>query len=189
MKRLVPLLAILLGGCFFNADSPNPFYTEATRVRLPELVGEWDSFSYQRSLAERRTESTCVFSGGEPLRLRCYTDNGYDDSTVVPFRVGDVIFCDVSGGRRGYHNVYRVQLQGRELRLEGLNGEWLTNAIAAGTLPLPPPQRDAASNLVFDVSSEQWIGFLAQHGTNSDAFGSGVSLTRVRSNFTPLRRP
>ena len=189
MKRLLPLVAVLLSGCFFEVNSLNPFYTESTRVTFPDVTGEWDITQETRTDVQRRITSTWVITGDGSYRARRYEESGPGDTVMVFFRVNDRLYCDWQDEGRRFHHLYQVTLTNKVLALGGLDGEWLTNAIARQEVNLPAPERDRQSNLVFTATSLQWNAFLGEHGTNASAFGESVVLQRSpTANFAPLRR-
>lgn len=188
MKRFLPLLAVVLSGCL-TVQALNPFYTEQTRIPLPELEGEWFKYEADHPNRTPTIKSTFVFHrDGKGYRLRCYENKGQEDFVVVPFRVGTNTYIDFLQKTNDVHALYRVAFQGRTLSWNELDGDWLTNSIASGESKLPPPDRDESSNLVFRASSQQWTDFLAGTGTNA-VYTGALMLTRSPSgNFTPLRR-
>lgn len=185
MKRFLPLLLIGLTGCWLTVNSPNPFYTEATRVSLPAANGEWDVLQTNRVNQRMEAESTWVLAGTTPVRLRLYTDAGSATGTMVFFQVTGKLYCDKLINGAAYHHLYRADLADKRLQLAELDGNWLTNAIAHGRVNLPTP----GSNCVVNAAAPQWVTFLEHLSTNDDAFGNTICLTRcAASNFTPARR-
>lgn len=174
----LPLLAVLLTGCL-TVDSREAFYTDEVRTPAPELHGEWFSDN----------DETWLFTGDRTMTLRVYADDGRRDSVVVPFKVAGVTFIDIAGGPDHLHTVYAASIQGRTLNLTTLDLDWLTNSIAHGDAHLPPPVRDAQSNLVFTASSAAWVQFLQDHAMNTNAFHlSSTLLKSPNANFVPACR-
>ena len=90
MKSLLLLLAVGLTGCLLTVNSRQPFYTEATRVSLPALVGGWTDCG---SLTNRQAHPAAddigwVSNGVKPLEYRV-TAGSNDVYTWVFFKVAD----------------------------------------------------------------------------------------------------
>ena len=166
-------------------NSPNPFYTEATRISLPAVIGEWDMLRTNRVDQRVETDSTWILAGTTPMKLRIYSDAGNGTGTMVFFQVTGKLYCDKLINGDAYHHLYRADLADKQLQLAELDGNWLTNAIAHGRVNLPAP----SSNCVINATASQWVAFLEHLSTNDDAFGNAICLTRcARYNFTPARR-
>ena len=172
MKRLLVLLTIGLAGCWPSVDSRNPFYTAATRINLPALSGGWGGCETETNGSER---------------LWLATDN---PGPWVFFRVAGQLYCDwmAKDDDAVYHHLYRADLTGSQLRLAELDGDWLTNAMARGSVRLPAPERTAKSNLVFNASSPQWVAMLERLGPTAAAFSTNILCLTRRCNFVPARR-
>jgi hypothetical protein len=185
MKNLSLLLLLPLCGCLQKAESLNPFYTPDLKDDLPAILGEWDEVATSHEGTEH-TVDTWLFSD----HLRVYTDHGPEDFDTVFFRVDNQTYCDVFNRDQQLHTLCRPAIQDRTLTLRWLDQNWLTNAIASRSVVLPPPaMQPGSSNLVFTASAEQWVSFLRQHGTNTDAFADGNTLRKSPAqNFVPRRR-
>ena len=179
MKRLIPLLAIVLAGCHLEVKSREPFYTDNVRTNASQLLGEWWNGA-----------TTWIFTGERTLSVRSYEAKGFQDQVVIPFQIAGRTFIDLAAADKSYHTLYCVDLTGRELKLTTLDGDWLTNAIATGQVNLPAPRSDSQSNLMFVASSAQWVAFLkSQNGQSPDAYGDSTTYQKSpNANFIPARR-
>ena len=190
MKSLLALLAIGLTGCLLTVNSRQPFYTDATRVSLPGLVGGWTDCG---SLTNRQAEPAAgeigwISNGARPLEYRASAGSN-DVITWVFFKVDGNLYCDWQAhDHDAYHHLYRADLSGNQLQLAELNGDWLTNAIARSQVKIPAPERLANSNWVFNATAPQWVALLEHLGTNSAAFSKEKSCLTRRYNFVPAGR-
>ena len=191
MKYLLLLLTLGLTGCLLTVNSRQPFYTDATRVSLPALVGGWTDCATltNRSNPPAETDIGWITRGKTPLQLRI-TGGSNDVYTWVFFKAGDNLYCDwlADDAQDPYHNLYRANLTGTQLQLAQLDGDWLTNAIARGQVRLPAPERTVNSNWVFNATSLQWLSFLENLGTNTAAFSKEKTCLTRRYNFAPASR-
>ena len=171
-----------LTGCWLTVNSPNPFYTDSTRITLPSAIGEWDALRTNRASHRLEIDSTWVLTGTDPVRLRLYSDDSTVTGALVFFQVTGKLYCDMQVSSDAYHHLYRADLAGKQLRFAELDGNWLTNAIAQGRVNLPAP----GSNCVINATATQWVALL---GTNDLQFGNEICLTRcARYNFVPANR-
>ena len=190
MKSLLLLLAVGLTGCLLTVNSRQPFYTEATRVSLPTLVGGWANCG---SLTNRQAQPSAddvgwVSNGAKPLEYRV-TAGSNDVYTWVFFKVANNLYCDwQANDRDAYHHLYRADLAGNQLQLAELDGDWLTNAIAHSQVKIPAPEHLANSNWVFNATAPQWVALLEHLGTNTAAFSKEGSCLTRRYNFVPAGR-
>ena len=191
MKYFLALLAIGLTGCLLTVNSRQPFYTDATRVSLPGLVGGWTDCASltNRSTPSADTEIGWINRGTNPLQLRV-TVGSNDVFTWVFFKAGTDLYCDwlANDSKDPYHHLYRANLTGNQLQLAQLDGDWLTNAIRRGQVKLPAPERMINSNWVFNATSPQWLSFLENLGTNTAAFSKDKVCLIRRYNFVPAGR-
>lgn len=169
MKASLPLLAILLAGCDWSAQSSNPFYTEDIRQPAPQLLGEW--------LAGN--SAVLIFTGDRTMSVRSYQEDGPRDISVVPFAINGRTFLDFHEPPN--HTLYALRGTGRQLTLSSLSGTWLTNNLTG----IPAPD----ANKLFHATSAQWVAFLRAHDTNEAIYGPSIDLVRSpNANFIPARR-
>jgi hypothetical protein len=177
-------LCLLLSGCVVG--SLNPFYTEDTVVKMPELYGSW----YFIQDIEANDESPMVLSEG---KMTIYDDKGVpEDAPVTFFKVDDTLFIDVFPNRGRLkedlvkdqppvHLVSRVKvISSDKMSFNALDYEWLAKEIEAGTMTLPHQRAGSETDIVFTASSAEWIEFLRQHKDDPRAFPNDGEAGLVR---------
>ncbi|HUJ71585.1 MAG TPA: hypothetical protein VLZ30_05035, partial [Verrucomicrobiae bacterium] len=152
MKRMFPLLFILLAGCI--VQSFYPFYTDKSKVALPELNGEWDAVV---TFGEKQAATNVPPWQISSDQLTAYPyDPEYSQPSKIQvtfFRLGGQLFCDSiasdignSGTKvpwywawhvRPIHTVTKVEMNADLLTFTPLDLDWLTNRVAKGKVSLP----------------------------------------------------
>lgn len=181
MKRAFPILLVLLTGCI--VQSFYPFYTDKSKVALPQLNGDWDCLV---AFGEKQ-EATNV----APWQIADNKIIAYDPDSqtstihVVFFKVGGTLLCDSIADNTGdikvpwywawhvrsVHTVTKVETNADQLVLKPLDLEWLTNLVASGKVSLPHITRSEDDNWsLFTVKPADWEKFLAKYAKSTDAF-------------------
>ena len=106
----VSVLLIILTGCIIQ--SFHPFYTDKSKIALPQLNGDWDLVRAWGETAEQ---------GSGPWRIHDDKIKTIDDKGLTAmihvtfFKVGDRLFCDsIEGEQRhrwGSAKLYRAYYQ------------------------------------------------------------------------------
>jgi hypothetical protein len=180
MKRALPVLLIFLSGCI--VQSFYPFYTDKSKVALPQLNGEWDAVI---AFGEKQ-DATNV----PPWQITADQILAYDPDLqtsrvhVTFFRLGGQLFCDSIAGdttkntpwywtwhTRGVHTVTKVETNRDLLTFKPLDLDWITNRLASGKVSLPHLTRTEDDNWpLFTAKSSDWEKFLTKYANNADAF-------------------
>jgi hypothetical protein len=177
MKRALPVLLIFLSGCL--VQSFHPFYTDKSKVALPQLNGQWDLVT-----AWGEDASTNVL----PWQISDNEIVAYDPNSqpskvqAVFFKLGKTLFCDTTAGNIGdtkipwywawhvfpVHTVTKVETNANSLIFTPLDLDWLTNRVATGRVSLP--HLDEEKSLLFTAKAADWEKFLTKYANNMDAF-------------------
>src|ERR1039457_7165605 len=100
LKRFFPILLIVLAGCI--VQSFHPFYTDKSKVVVPQLNGEWDAVT----VFGDKVDATNV----PPWRISDSAIVAYDSDSlpasvdVTFFKLGKTLFCDSIAGNIGNDN-------------------------------------------------------------------------------------
>lgn len=201
-------VAIVAAGCW--VQSIHPFYTEASRVAAPELVGEW-----QLVRAGDEDVSTNSIKPWTVVDLDKKTyglithnkDNVPSNIRAVFFKVGDYTFCDWTAGSlddetavneywsltiRAVHVVHKVEHSKDSLMFTPLHPEWLTKAVEAGEINIPflkPRKTEGEGDdlPIYTATSEEWEKLLKQHAANTNAFQASMAI--VLKRIAPEAKP
>src|ERR1017187_2570680 len=180
MKRAFPLLFVLLAGCI--VQSFHPFYTDKSKVALPQLNGQWDVVT-----AWGKGVSTNIL----PWQISENEIVAYDPDSqpskvqVTFFKLGKTLFCDSTAGNVGdtkvpwywgwhvypVHTVTKVETNGDVLIFKPLDLDWLTNRVATGKVSLShmtPLEEDKWPP--FTATPADWEKVLIKYASNTDAF-------------------
>lgn len=180
MKRAFPVLLIIFAGCI--VQSFYPFYTDKSKVALPQLNGEWDAVT---AFGEKMDATNVPPWGISGDQIVAYDPDNSQPSQVhaVFFKVGGQLFCDSTAGdigkgskywawhTRPVHTVTKVETNGNSLTFIPLDHDWLNNRIAMGKVSLSHLARAEDDNWpLFTAKSADWEKFLTKYANNADAF-------------------
>ncbi len=188
VSAVLPVLALplVLSGCI--VQSVQPFYAASSIVQVPGIEGEWAMLD-----AKGKARDQNAWNFGRD-RVITYDDQGArGELKVTYFRVGDGYFADAtadepSAGTSSWwvmhvvpvHTVSRVVLTDDSLVIVPLSFAWMKRAIREQRVSLPSIRWDAADDLVFTATSEEWLAFLEKFGSNTDVFPEDGALRFVR---------
>ena len=199
MKRAFPVLFILLAGCI--VQSFHPFYTDKSKVALPQLNGEWDAITLWGEDVTNRVA---------PWRISDNEIVAYDkDSAPAKIHVtffkldSKTLFCDSIAGDIGndnkvpsywawhvrpIHTVTKVEMVGSVLTFRPLDLDWLTNRVATGKSSLLRLSRAEDNHWpLFTASPDDWEKLLTKNANNSDAFPTNHIYVLKRHIATPAK--
>ena len=196
MKRAFPVLLIFLAGCIVQSFCP--FYTDKSKITLPQLNGEWDAVI---------TWGDKVTNNIPPWRISATRIIAYGDDSqpaaidVTLFKLGDQLFCDsIAGGLdddkklpwylawhvRPLHTVTKVETNGSSLTFIPLNLDWLKNCLATGKVSLPHLTRDEEKDWpLFTATPADWESFLTTYGSDTNAFSTNNIYVLKRRSTPP----
>jgi hypothetical protein len=202
MKRLFPILLIGLAGCI--VQSFHPFYTDKSKVAVPQLNGEWDAVT---AFGEK-VDATNV----PPWRISDNEIVVYDDDSlssrihVTFFKLGKTLFCDSIPSNndngtndvkvpsycawhlRSVHTVTKVETNANSLTFIPLDLGWLTNRIAMGKVALPHLARSEDDNWpLFTAKSAEWEKFLTEYANATNAFPTNHVYVLKRHTSIPAK--
>lgn len=180
---IAAVLPVLLAGC---AQSYLPFYADQSKVKAPELAGEWQVLKALDDVSDKNVRPwVCREIGDAIYEVQTYDTNGVAATLkVVPFRVGGQLFCDVTAGDIGdklannrywltsvtpVHTVWKLVLTNDIAVLTGLNVDEVKKASESKVTPLPSTSRSSDERL-YTATPQQWEKFLAVCGTNANCF-------------------
>src|ERR1051325_9887762 len=145
MKRALPILLICLTGCI--VQSFYPFYTEKSKVALPQLNGEWDPVTTWGEDMKSTNIPPWLISTDQILTFDPASHQAKIQTSF--FNVGGQLFCDSIAGTIGddtpwyfawhsrpVHTVTKVEAIGNVLTFRPLDLDWLTNRLATGKVSL-----------------------------------------------------
>ena len=182
LKRAFPILVVLFAGCI--VQSFYPFYTDKSKVALPQLNGTWDAVKVWGSTEDATNLAPWQLSDSQIL---VYAQKSEPAKVRVTFfKLGQQLFCDSVADNLGddnkvpwywawharpVHTVTRVETNGDLLVFKPLDLAWLTNGIAAGKISLTHVSRAEDDNWpLFTASPAAWEKFLAAHANDTNAF-------------------
>jgi hypothetical protein len=191
--------AAVFGGC---AQSYHPFYMEKSKVKVPELIGEWQK-------ADETNVPPWVCTETKPLEYLVQTsdDKGnVSPVTVVPFKIGTNLFCDVTASDKfeaaekinaylkftviPVHYVCKLEIRGDTVAVTALQYDWLKSKIESAAIKLPAIHGEEKDRLLFTATSEEWETFLAKYGNDPEAFKTENAMTfKRRPAPTPTLKP
>jgi hypothetical protein len=198
MKRAFPVLFILLAGCI--VQSFHPFYTDKSKVALPQLNGEWDAVTVFGDPVDS--------SNMPPWQISADQIVAYDPKSppsnihVTFFKLGDQLFCDSTAGTTGnntvptywawhvypVHTVTKIETNADLLIFKPLDLDWLTNRVATGKVSLSNmPRTEDVSWPLFTAKPAEWEKFLKKYGNSTDAFPSNHIYVLKRHMTTPAK--
>lgn len=173
------LLAALLTGCV--VQSFYPFYTDKSKVDMPQLAGEWDLIKSSGDDVSNKNIRPWVLSTNEILATS--ENNATGQIQTVYFKVGTQVYCDSMAGdpgevneywyfhHRPVHTVSQVDIKDDVVTFRLLDYEWFKKALDSKEVSLPfltPAEKDSVP--LITASPEQWQAFLKKHGNTKDAF-------------------
>jgi hypothetical protein len=206
MKRVLPILLIGLVGCI--VQSFHPFYTDKSKVALPQLNGEWDAVT---------AWGDKVGTNAPPWRISDNEIVAYDNDSepsnirVTFFKLGGQLFCDSITGdlkdktgtgnpngtkvawywmwhTRPVHTVTKVETNANSLTFIPLDLEWLTNRVAIGEVSLPHLTRSGDDNWpLFTAKPADWEKLLMKYANNTNAFPTNHVYVLKRHTTIPAK--
>ncbi len=196
MKRAFPVLFILLAGCI--VQSFYPFYTDRSKVTMPQLQGEWDAVVAFGEKQEATNIPPWQFTGDQ---IWAYDPNALRSRIHVTFfTVGKQLFCDSIAAdttettpwywawhTRGVHTVTKVETNADLLTFRPLDLDWLTNSIATGKVSLPYLTQPGDVWPLFTAKPADWEKFLTKYANNTDAFPTNHIYVLKRHMTTPTK--
>ena len=194
MKRLLPIticliFALLLSGCIPFIQSFEPFHTEESVIKLPDIRGKW----LAKENAEKDSESLpkpWLFGNN---KITTFNEEGVSSVLNVKyFKVKDMTFADLSPSEPGkgkapnefwlihvipVHSVCKVELSRNTLKLTPLNGEWIKKMVREKKLSLTYTDvKEAFNQIVLTSTPKKLEAFLKKYGRNKDAFPKDATL-------------
>jgi hypothetical protein len=180
MKRVLPIVVILVAGCI--VQSFHPFYTEKSKVVLPQLNGEWDAVKLWGDAVKETNILPWQISTNQIVAYN--GESGPAPIRVAFFKLGGQLFCDSTAGDndkmsssywtwhlRPVHTVSKVETNRDLLTFRPLDLDWLTNLIATGTVLLPHVSRIEDDHWpLFTATPADWEAFLAAYASDTNAF-------------------
>jgi len=181
---LLGLAAILLTGC---VQSYHPFYTEACKTDLPELVGYW-------SKCDKTNEPLWECRSVQPGVYHILTHDAGKSSIVsmVTFKMNNILFADISAPTNfdeqvkmnGYlaaalcplHYLCKLTLAGNTVVAMPLNANWFKAKMDAKEITMPSLKAEREDQRIVTATTEQWQEFLIQYGSDTDAFSTAASI-------------
>ena len=149
------LLAALLTGCV--VQSFYPFYTDNSKVAMPQLAGEWDLIKSSGEEVSNKNIKPWVFTGDEILAMN--ENHATGQIQTVYFKVGTQVYCDSIAGEpkgeineywyfhhRPLHTVSKVDIKDDVLTFRLLDYEWFKKALDSKQINLPfltPAEKDS----------------------------------------------
>jgi hypothetical protein len=194
MKRVLPVLLVFLSGCL--VQSIHPFYTDKSKVALPQLNGQWDLVT-----AWGKAASTNV----PPWQISDNEIVAYDPDSqpsrvqVVFFKLDKTLFCDTTAGTIGdikvpwywawhvfpVHTVTKVETNANSLVFTPLDLDWLTNRVATGKVSLPHIEEE--NSHLFMAKPADWEKFLTKFANNTNAFPANHIYVLTRHMTAPTK--
>jgi hypothetical protein len=195
MKRAFPVLFILLAGCI--VQSFHPFYTDKSKVALPQLNGEWDAVTAFGDKVDATNSPPWHISGDQIIAYD--SDSSSSRVQVVFFKLSGQLFCDSTAGDIGdsktplywawhvrrIHTVTKVETNGDLLTFKPLDLEWLTNRVTTGKVSLP--HLDDGNSPLFTAKPGEWEKVLKKYASNTDAFPSNHMYVLKRHLTNPVK--
>jgi hypothetical protein len=199
MKRVLPILLIGLAGCI--VQSFHPFYTDKSKVALPQLNGEWDPVMAWGDKVNATHLPPWRISDNEILAYD--NDSLYSRIHVTFFKLGGQLFCDSMASyaaqgsalpsywgwhQRPVHTVSKVETNVNSLTFIPLDLEWLTDRLATGKVSLSylvQPEDDKRP--LFTAKSADWEEFLTTYANNTDAFPTNHVYVLKRHTTIPAK--
>lgn len=177
---LACLSAIVVTGCIVH--SVQPFCTERSKVKLPQLDGEWDLLtSFGDNVAEKHFKPW-VFTNDT---LTAWDEAGSRGQiNVTYFKVGSRLYCDSIAGDaedksvnwywiwhvRPMHTVSQVEMKDDTVKFRPLDLDWFTNIVARRIYKLPQIDQSDAKWPICTATPQQWEKFLTRYGGDTNAF-------------------
>ena len=197
MKRIAPILAVLLAGCI--VQSFHPFYTDKSKVALPQLNGEWDAVTAFGEKVDATNSPPWHISGDQIIAYD--SDSLSSKVQVVFFKLSGQLFCDSTAGDIGdsktpeywawhvrrIHTVTKVETNCDLLTFKPLDIDWLTNGIAAGRVSLSCLTQRGDNLPLFTATPADWERFLARYAKNPDAFPTSHIYVLKRHMTAPAK--
>ena len=186
-----------LSGCF--VQSIHPFYTDAARIAMPQVFGEWD---LQRAAGENVATNGIkpwTFSDGGKTNCTILVhdkENTPANISAVFFKVANRTYCDFTAGDpentklnaywvwnlRAIHTVYQVDAKGDDLKLKPMDYEWFTKAVEKGEIKVPMIKEVGNDDALplFTATPQEWEKILSKHGGTASAFSDQNSFVLKR---------
>ena len=197
MKRIAPILAVLLAGCI--VQSFHPFYTDKSKVALPQLNGEWDAVTAFGEKVDATNSPPWHISSDQIIAYD--SDSLSSKVEVVFFKLSGQLFCDSTAGDIGdsktpeywawhvrrIHTVTKVETNCDLLTFKPLDIDWLTNGIAAGRVSLSCLTQRGDNLPLFTATPADWERFLARYAKNPDAFPTSHIYVLKRHMTAPAK--
>ncbi|MGD0652337.1 MAG: hypothetical protein ABSA97_14565 [Verrucomicrobiia bacterium] len=203
MKRFFPILLIVLAGCI--VQSFHPFYTDKSKVALPQLNGEWDAVTAWGD----KVDATNL----PPWRISHNEIVAYDNDSkpskirVTFFKLGEQLFCDSIAGNIdpndpngtkvpsywvwhtfAVHTVTKVETNRSVLTFKPLDLDWLTNRLATAEVSLSHLTRAEEKDWpLFTAKSADWEKFLTKYAKNTNAFPTNHVYVLKRHTTIPAK--
>ena len=187
---LILFLTVILQSCLVK--SLNPFYTQASVVKIQEFEGSWFILDDQ---GKARTQSPWIFSEGEILT---FDEKGRGGPfTYKVFKLGDEIFLDVipsSNSRLDasefwtmsiwpLHSLLKITIADDQLSLIPLNYRWFEEKKKLGELSLPmiiPSDEDWG---FLNVTAQEWAAFYLKNKDEKNLFGDDIKIILKRKKI------
>lgn len=186
MKRICALsLVLLLSGCL--VQSLQPFYTDESKVKVPELKGEWKLVTdWGRDVSGTEIKPWVL---GEDQVTTYNESNETAQIQMVYFKMGETLYCDSGAGDPGKtakineywvwhfvsaHTLWKVELKEDVVRFLPMDLDWMKDAMQNGRILVPPhfDRDDKQEWPVFSATPGEWQDFLKSHGADPGVFST-----------------
>jgi hypothetical protein len=205
MKRLVPLLAVLVAGCVIHAV--NPIGTAKSEVTPKHFLGQWQLVRGpgEKDLAGKSISPWALDLAGRgenAFKLTAFDEqNARAEFKTRFFQIGAGTFLDVVPGNldpevklnaywfmsvHPVHGVAKVVATNDELRLHLLSYDWVKTGLKAKTITLPYAGT-LDEFILITATSPEWEAFLIQYGSDTNAFPTEA--TFVLKHVVPDKTP
>jgi hypothetical protein len=178
------LIAVLLAGCW--QKSVHPFYTASDVIAEPKLAGKWT----EDKDSEDKMVWTFTPAGEKRFNVTAQNkDEKYEFEGHV-FRLGNDRFLDLEGKARGVstipaHHLFRIVELGNELKLRGLNTDWVekflktnSNALAHIRVSDPEHRDDRNKDELVITADTKALQKLVREHMNEEDFFAGDSVLK-----------
>lgn len=189
MFLCVSALAVL-SGCV--VQSINTFYTDESRVPMPQIVGKWHPVSKEKANKDEKLPPEWIFA--EDNVLTSDEKGIQSELETVYFKAGDSVFVDMSPGKlddeknkavNGYwlmctapmHTVCKVEIKGNELKLVPANLKEILKMVETQKCELKTVKGNSKDSVeIFISSSAEWLKFLAKYANDKEVFDEQSAL-------------
>jgi len=195
-------ISILCTGCM--VQSINPFYTSASKVAYPQVIGRWQLVKERgRDLADPENKVVIdpwvIKAFGRGQLAPAYEVTSFDRNNregklgVTFFTVGGETYCDVTSAQQPNASLYvtitsyqlhilcKVELKDELLCLRFIDRQWMQKALDSKEVAFPVLSRENRAVLV-SATAEEWKAFLDKYGKTDGVFSdkNPMELKRIK---------